>query len=188
MASLNNQAIESLAAKVLDLVDRGNLTPIILIDGRAGSGKSTLAEKLQQLLFRDGESLPRVIHMDDLYPGWEGLAAGSEYLNRFILTPLQKGETASWQNWNWEKGERDQWREFSAGTPLIIEGCGAISVRSSEQANLRIWLEADEETRRQRWIEREGNDAMFETWAASELDFYAREKSKDKADLVFSTD
>lgn len=188
MASLNNQEIQSLAARILDLVDKGNLTPIVLIDGRAGSGKSTLAERLQQLLFLDGESLPRVIHMDDLYPGWEGLASGSEYLSRFILAPLQRGETASWQNWNWETGQRDQWREFSRGTPLIAEGCGSISERSSEHANLRIWLEAKDDTRRSRWIEREGNDAMFDAWAARELDFYSKEKSKENADLVFFTD
>ena len=51
----NQQAlIDSLSAQVLDLIDRGNQTPIVLIDGRAGSGKSTFAEKLQQQLFVDG--------------------------------------------------------------------------------------------------------------------------------------
>lgn len=188
MDSLNSQAIEALTHRVLELVDQGIPTPIVLIDGRAGSGKSTLAQALQQNLFREGESLPRVIHMDDLYPGWEGLSAGSDYLNRFILSPLLREGTASWQVWNWEKNMRDQWREFSLGTPLLIEGCGSISERSSQVANLKIWLEASEAKRRSRWVEREGDDLKFDSWAASELDFYAREKSRQKADLVFSTD
>jgi adenylylsulfate kinase-like enzyme len=47
--------IEKISSQVLELVDRGNQTPIVLIDGRAGSGKSTFAQKLQQQLFRDGE-------------------------------------------------------------------------------------------------------------------------------------
>ena len=68
--------IEKISAQVLELIDRGNLTPIVLIDGRAGSGKSTFAEGLQQQLFRDGESAPRVIHMDNIFEGWEGLSLG----------------------------------------------------------------------------------------------------------------
>ncbi|MEY3662995.1 MAG: hypothetical protein RI919_511, partial [Actinomycetota bacterium] len=75
-----DELVAALAAGVLDLVDEGVQTPIVLIDGRAGSGKSTLANALQRRLFKDGETLPRLIHMDDLYPGWGGLAAGAEYL------------------------------------------------------------------------------------------------------------
>jgi hypothetical protein len=135
LAGLDQQnLIETLSTKILDQIDRGNQTPIILIDGRAGSGKSTFAEKLQQQLFRDGESAPRVIHMDNIFEGWEGLSLGSDYMVRFILNPLARKETASWQDWSWVKNERSSWREFSGGTPLIVEGCGALTERSKEHA------------------------------------------------------
>jgi uridine kinase len=171
--------IEQITAATLELTDSGMATPIILIDGRAGSGKSTLAEKIQNELFRQGESMPRIIHMDDLYEGWNGLAAGAEYLQRFILSPLLTKQTASWQEYNWEIDSRDRWREFSGGTPLIIEGCGALNQYTSSIAQLNIWLEVDEETRRRRWLERDGDafDKYFDIWAAQELDFIAREKS-----------
>jgi cytidylate kinase len=78
--------------------------------------------------------------------------------------------------------------EFSGGTPLIIEGCGSLSDRASSVAFLRIWLEAKEPVRQSRWREREGNLDKFEMWAAQELDFYAREKSLELADLVITTD
>jgi uridine kinase len=146
--------IEKISAQVLELIDRGNQTPIVLIDGRAGSGKSTFAESLQQQLFRDGESAPRVIHMDNIFEGWEGLSLGSDYLVRFILNPLSRRETASWQDWSWVKNERSSWREFSGGTPLIVEGCGSLTERSKEHADVSIWLEASEETRRERWLKR----------------------------------
>jgi uridine kinase len=189
LADLDQQKlIESLSTKILDQIDRGNQTPIVLIDGRAGSGKSTFAEKLQQQLFRDGESAPRVIHMDNIFEGWEGLSLGSDYLVRFILNPLARKETASWQDWSWVRNERSSWREFSGGTPLIVEGCGALTERSKEHAYLSLWLEASEETRRQRWLERERHLDKFDFWAAQELDFYAREKSKSLADLVIETD
>jgi adenylate kinase family enzyme len=180
--------VEKLSAKILDQIDRGNETPIVLIDGRAGSGKSTFADKLQQQLFRDGESAPRVIHMDNVFEGWEGLSLGSDYLVRFILNPLSRKEVASWQDWSWVRNERSSWREFSGGTPLIVEGCGALTERSKEHAYLSIWLEASEETRRARWLERERHLDKFDFWAAQELDFYAREKSKSLADLSFTTD
>jgi dephospho-CoA kinase len=189
LADLHQQKlIESLSAKILDQIDRGNQTPIVLIDGRAGSGKSTLAEKLQQQLFRDGESAPRVIHMDNIFEGWEGLSLGSDYLVRFILNPLARKEAASWQDWSWVRNERSSWREFSGGTPLIVEGCGSLTERSKEHADISIWLEASEETRRERWLKRERHLDKFDFWAAQELDFYAREKSKSLADLVFATD
>ena len=180
--------IEKISSQVLELIDRGNQTPIILIDGRAGSGKSTFAEQLQQQLFRDGESAPRVIHMDNIFEGWEGLALGSDYMVRFILQPLARQETASWQDWSWVKNQRSSWREFSGGTPLIVEGCGSLTERSKEHADISIWLEASEETRRERWIQRERHLEKFDFWAAQELDFYAREKSQSLADLVIKTD
>ena len=180
--------IEKISSQVLELIDRGNQTPIILIDGRAGSGKSTFAEALQQQLFRDGESAPRVIHMDNIFEGWDGLALGSDYMVRFILQPLARQETASWQDWSWVKNQRSSWREFSGGTPLIVEGCGSLTERSKEHADLSIWLEASEKTRRERWIQRERHLEKFDFWAAQELDFYAREKSQSLADLVIKTD
>jgi uridine kinase len=180
--------IEKISSQVLELIDRGNQTPIVLIDGRAGSGKSTFAEALQQQLFRDGESAPRVIHMDNIFEGWDGLALGSDYMVRFILQPLARRETASWQDWSWVKNQRSSWREFSGGTPLIVEGCGSLTERSKEHADISIWLEASEETRRERWIQRERHLEKFDFWAAQELDFYAREKSQSLADLVIKTD
>jgi uridine kinase len=180
--------IEKISSQVLELIDRGNQTPIILIDGRAGSGKSTFAESLQQQLFRDGESAPRVIHMDNIFEGWDGLALGSDYMVRFILQPLARRETASWQDWSWVKNQRSSWREFSGGTPLIVEGCGSLTERSKEHADISIWLEASEEVRRERWIQRERHLEKFDFWAAQELDFYAREKSQSLADLVIKTD
>lgn len=172
--------------RTLEMIDMGAYTPVILIDGRAASGKSTLAQAIQQRLFAEGESLPRIVHMDDLYPGWDGLAAGSEYLMRFVLSPVARGKKAEWQEYDWQLGERNRWREFAGGTPLIIEGCGALSKASAEQCHLSVWLEVDEATRHERWIARDGHkfDDQWPRWAAQELDFYAREQSASLADLI----
>ena len=191
LAGLEEAGLESnaqlLVGKLLELVeDRGKPAPILLIDGRAGSGKSTLADAVKRLYFKQGESAPRVVHMDDLYPGWDGLDAGADYLNRMVLAPLTKGATASWQEWDWAANEREgAWREFSGGTPLLIEGCGALNRVSAEFADVRVWLEVDDATRHERWLSREGNDEFWGRWAAQEVEFYAREKSAKLADLTF---
>ena len=195
---LHNQPdlVDLLSDQVLELIETGLQTPIVLIDGRAGSGKSTLADLLQRKLFKEGESLPRVIHMDDLYLGWDGLQAGVDYLQRFILGPVSRREGASWQDFDWasladaEAGaalERTgQWREFRGGTPLIIEGCGSLGRASAEVANIGVWLEVDETVRHERWLAREGGSEHWAQWAAQELEFYAREKSVELATIFGS--
>ena len=185
-----DELIETASARVLEQIDRGQQTPIVLIDGRSGSGKSTFAKALQNRLFQLGETAPRIIHMDGLYNGWHGLDAGSDYLLRFILTPLVSAKTASWQEFDWQQGQRvGAWREFEGGTPLIVEGCGSLSAASAELANLKIWLEADAQLRKQRWDAREpdAHAGFWPIWAAQEEDFYAREKSESLADLKGSS-
>lgn len=179
--------LKQLVDLTLEQVELGNLTPVILIDGRAGSGKSTLAGELQKALFKAGEPLPRVIHMDDLYEGWRGLEAGVDLLQRLIITPLARGEVANWQEWNWETGERDKWREFRGGNPLIIEGCGALNRVTAEHSPIRVWLEVAESVRFERWVNREGSDSHWAEWSAQELEFYARERSAELATLTFGS-
>lgn len=181
-----SQLAAVLTASVLELLDQGTRTPIVLIDGRAGSGKSTLADQVQRNLFREGDSLPRVVHMDDLYDGWNGLQSGSDYMLRFVLSPISKRQKASWQQFDWNLGKRDQWREFEGGTPLIIEGCGSLSQAAADLADIKVWLEVDEAVRHDRWLNRDGHqfDEQWPIWAAQELDFYARERSREIADLV----
>ena len=183
--------LESITDQVLELIDSGTPTPIILVDGRTGSGKTTFAAALQNRLFQKGESAPRVIHMDDLYEGWDGLQAGVDYLMRQILSPLGRREGASWQEYDWAAGERSgTWREFRGGTPLIIEGVGSLSRIAAELADITVWLEADQAVRQERIAGRkaegDGDGSWFAMWSAQEADFYAREKSSEIADFTIS--
>lgn len=169
------------------------LTPIILIDGRAASGKSTFAEQLSNLLFKEGESAPKLIHMDDLYPGWDGLREGSSYLTRNILKPLSFGKTASWQKWDWAASNRGDasepgngWREFAGGTALIVEGCGSLSRENAGLADYRIWIDSEQIVRKAKFSSRDEGifDSFWGTWAAQEDEFYELEKSTELANLI----
>lgn len=168
-------------------------TPIILIDGRAGSGKSSFAEELRNELFKQSDSAPTLVHMDDLYPGWDGLQGGAGYLLQNILQPIASGKPAFWQKWDWETGQRGDsaepgngWRELSGGNTLIVEGCGSLSRQSREIANLAVWIEADRKSRKDRWHIRDSGkfDDHWGLWQAQEDDFYQVEKSDQLADWI----
>ena len=168
-------------------------TPIILIDGRAGAGKSSFAEELRNELFWQSDAAPTLIHMDDLYPGWEGLAAGSSYLVQSILEPLSKAKPAAWQKWDWISGRRGEptepgngWREFAGGNLLIVEGSGSLSRQSRELAQLSVWIEAPRDVRRARWEARDAGrfDDFWGIWQAQEDHFFETEKSSNLADWI----
>lgn len=92
---------------------------VVGIDGPSGSGKTTLAAAVAQRL-----GCP-VLHMDDLFPGWDGLAAASGLLVEQVLAPLATGADAGYRRWDWDAS---RWAERVAvpWTPLlVVEGCAS---------------------------------------------------------------
>jgi uridine kinase len=177
--------------RILSLQESGKL-PIVLIDGRAASGKSQFAKDLAEAFFQVDRQAARTIHMDDLYPGWNGLAEGSVYLLTNILLPLANSRSANWQVWNWRKSHRgaeepgNGRREFSGGTLLIVEGCGSISRLSYEHSDFQVWIDADDKERKERFSLRDQGkfDEFFGIWSAQEDEYYEKEKSKRLAQLI----
>ncbi|QCR19024.1 hypothetical protein [Agrococcus sp. SGAir0287] len=149
-----------------------------LLDGRSGSGKTVLADALA------AELGGVVVHMDDLYPGWDGLDAGSRYALERILAPLARGEDAVWRRWDWAAHARAEEHRLPAGSALVLEGCGALSRASAPLAERALWLDCDEPTRRARALARDGVDDWWERWRAQEDAFYAREGSRGLATEV----
>lgn len=138
------------------------IAPITIIDGRSGSGKTELADRLA------AETGARVIHMDDLYAGWHGLATGSRLLERGILAPLAAGEVASWRRWDWSLGDWGPEDRAEPGRPLIVEGCGSLTIATREHADRAIWLDAPEAVRRARALQRDGDDSWWMLWREQE--------------------
>ena len=75
--------IAELAQRVLAGPARCGDTRLVCVDGPSGSGKSTLAARLAAAL---GD--PPLVHMDDLFPGWDGLAAAVPLLTEQVVAPL----------------------------------------------------------------------------------------------------
>ncbi len=167
--------------RVLASAAPGDGTPILLIDGRSGSGKTTLAVQLQG-------ALPgaRLVRLDDIYPGWDGLAAGSEAVLRELLVPLARGRAGGWRRWDWVRDRSGDWNSVSPGPPVIVEGCGALTAAGRALASAGVWVDLDDATRRRRALKRDGStyEPFWDRWAAQEADFIEREQPRAQADLV----
>lgn len=149
--------------------------PVVLIDGRSGAGKTTLARELAPRL---GAQL---VSLDDLYPGWDGLAAGSAAVHETLLRHRDPG----WTRWDWSSGAPAEWHPLDPDLPIVIEGCGALSRANRALATFGIWVELPAAERRRRAIEREPDFAAhWREWAAQERAHAASENPRRRADVV----
>ncbi len=152
---------------------------IVLVDGRSGSGKTELA---RAMVAQKPEL--QLVRMDDLYPGWSGLEAGSQHVHDFVIAATVR----RWQRWDWADNTPAEWRVLDQSRPILIEGCGALSRANRALAAYAVWVELDEPTRRQRVRDRDGGSwaDKWDDWAAQEDAFIARENPRELASTVIN--
>ncbi|WP_045730682.1 chorismate-binding protein [Pseudarthrobacter chlorophenolicus] len=156
---------------------------IIAIDGRSGAGKTTLAVELAaRLRARHKVSL---FHLEDIYPGWNGLAAGIERYVSTVLGPLSRGEAATWTSWDWERHYDGDSRVTLPAEIVIVEGVGAAAAAARPFLGVVIWADSPEEVRRTRALQRDGEtyEPFWEQWAAQESEWLAADDVAAEADL-----
>jgi gluconate kinase len=152
--------------------------PVVLIDGRSGAGKTTLAQELASLL---GAQL---VSLDDLYPGWDGLAAGSALVAETVL----RAEDPGWRRWDWASGAGAEWHPLDPDEPIVVEGCGALSRTNRALATFGIWVDAPAADRRRRALARDPGFAPYwSSWAAQEREHAAREHPRSLADAIVAS-
>lgn len=172
---------------MLDLVDARAATlgagRLICIDGPAGAGKTTLAAQVAELA-----SAARIVHMDDLYEGWGGLPTIAVQLAG-LLGPLAEGRPGSYRRYDWLRGEYAETVTVEPTPLLVLEGVGSGSSETAGLASVLVWLDAAYDVRMRRGIERDG-DAFapyWGAWAAAEAEHFARERTRERADLHLTT-
>ncbi|MFT4051641.1 MAG: hypothetical protein QM677_05245 [Microbacterium sp.] len=177
-------ALRAATELVLDAFRRAPAeAPVVLIDGRSGAGKTTLAEMI-------GERMPpsrpaAIVALDSLYPGWDGLTAGVETARLRILEPHRRGAPGRWRRWDWTTAQYAEERIVDPSHPLIVEGSGILTARTAELADVRVWLEAPEPSRRQRALRRDGDTYRphWERWAAQEQHHVDADRPGELADI-----
>lgn len=158
---------------------------IILIDGFSGAGKTTLANALVSSWEACSGIRPQLVGLEQLYPGWDGLDAASDRVLHGILEPLSAGRAGRWRRWDWSADAAAESHQVAAGTPLVIEGVGALTRETRALAGLGVWVELDGDTRKRRALVRDGETYRphWDRWAEHERRFAEREHPRDVADL-----
>jgi uridine kinase len=173
------------AGMAYDAAERVRDRPVVVaIDGPAASGKSTLAALLVPLL---GDA--PVVHLDDLYPGGDGLAAGNHRLVTQVLQPMHGGRPASYRRFDWNTGELAETRAVPVRRFLVVEGCGSSAREAAGLVDVRVWVEAAEQLRRERGEARTagGFAGHWDHWAAPERELFGADRTRERADLVVET-
>ena len=164
--------IAGIAARLVGRL-AGEWPRVLFIDGRSGSGKTTLAVALAEALAAAGLARPQLVGMDELYPGWDGLAAGSSRVPEML-------RTGNYRRYDWHERAFTAPVDLDTSGPVIVEGCGAMSAAARAAArtlgpSYALWIECPETLRRDRAIARDGD--MFaphwQSWAAQELAHFA---------------
>lgn len=155
---------------------------LICIDGPAGSGKTTLAMSLAEM------TRAPVIHMDDLYAGWDGLADGIAQLET-ILLPLVEGAPGSYRRYDWHAREFAETVLVPPNPLLVIEGVGSGAATYDGFRTALAWVDAPEEERKQRGIDRDGDTFAphWDAWAAAEAEHFTADLTMARADVVVTT-
>jgi hypothetical protein len=153
---------------------------LVCIDGPAGSGKTTLTAAVAA-----ERPAARVVHMDDLYDGWDGLPRLTAQLDG-LLRPLGRGEAGSYRRYDWHAGRYAETVTVAPGPLLVLEGVGSGSRAHADLITVLAWVEAEPDLRLRRGLARDGAALAdrWRRWAADEGLLFRREGTAERADLV----
>ena len=174
--------VPALGAAVRAAPARLGQVRLVAVDGPAGSGKTTLAGWLAAAL---GHA--PVVHLDDLYAGWDGLRADLwERLDEQVLRPLAGGGQARFQRYDWDAGRFAEWVTLPRDGILVVEGVGAAARPVEPSCSLRVWVEAPAQVRLARGVARDGEQlrTRWQAWMRRERAHFAADGTRDRADVI----
>lgn len=174
--------VAAIVALIAAAPARCGSTRLVCVDGPSGAGKTTLAERVA------AELAAPTVHMDDLYPGWDGLRAGTHRAQEWIVAPLSEGRPARYQRWDWAASAYAEWVQLPPSEVVVLEGCGAGALPVGNAASVLVWVEAQESVRRRRGIARDPEfEAYWDQWADEERRLYDADRTWERADLYLDT-
>ena len=156
---------------------------IIAVDGRSGAGKTTLAVELAARLRQHHKV--SLFHLEDIYPGWNGLMPGIERYVGTVLKPLSEGMAAEWISWDWDKHYDGGLNVTLPAEIVIVEGVGAAADAARPMLDAVVWVESPGDDRRRRALTRDGStyEPYWDSWAAQEDQWLSTDQVVAAADV-----
>jgi Cytidylate kinase len=153
---------------------------VAAVDGPSGAGKSTLAAALA------GRLGAPVVVVDDLMPGWAGLAAALDTVRTQVLAPLAEGAAGHYRRYDWLAGRFAELHEVPVAAYLVVEGCGSGGRSLAPYLSLLVWVDLDHDVRYARAMARDGETFRphWARWEAETQALFAREGTAARADVV----
>jgi uridine kinase len=168
-------------------LSKASKRPIIAIDGPAGAGKTTLAEHLSAALALKYKV--HVIHMDDLYNGWE--KAFDHHLSDSLIALVQAHQSMkqiSLSRFDWHNLEYSAAEPIPVAELLILEGVGSSQTAIRKYLTTSIWIDIDRAQGLERVLQRDGAAISNEMqmWLEIQEQHFQAEDSENAADFVLT--
>jgi uridine kinase len=186
MATADLTAVVDLALDLaLGRAPGAGTSRLVCVDGPAGSGKTTLAEAVAAECRRRGLSVS-LVHLDDVLVGWRGLEELGPRVHRGIVRPLAAGASGRYRRYDWLAGALAEEQQVPAADLVLLEGVGAGHPGYADRVAALVWVEAPEAVRLRRGLERDGAELapQWHTWMRDEAALHARERTRERADLL----
>lgn len=153
---------------------------LLCLDGPAGSGKTTLAAAVHEV-----RSDAHVVHMDDLYDGWDGLPRIGDQLEG-LLRPLAEGRPGRYRRYDWVAQAYAETVIVDPVPVLVLEGVASGSLAHADLVTVLVWVSAPPDLRLARGLERDGSGVVepWRRWMVDEASLFARQDTEARADLL----
>ncbi|MRK03234.1 hypothetical protein GEV27_17100 [Aeromicrobium sp. S22] len=170
---------DALVELIADRAPACGSTTVVAVDGRSGAGKTEFTAGLVEA------TGAAVLHLDDVYPGWHGLAA-TPPLVAGVLEAIAAGGTGVAPRWSWVRDEPAPPLRVPPAPLLVLDGVGSGAAVIRPYLSLLIWLDAPTDVRRARALGRDGETyaPFWDVWAEQEEAYLARDRPRHHADLV----
>jgi uridine kinase len=161
---------------------------LIAIDGPAGAGKTTLAAKFEREFAPDNSVC--VIHMDDLYAGWENALDENLTLRLSEIVNAFKSRTQfTISIFNWSSNSFDSYCTIEPTDILIIEGVGAGQKVVRESGATLYWLDIEPSLGLERVLARDGFEIELHMrqWQIDQAQFFESDLTRNYADFIITS-
>jgi uridine kinase len=184
MTYLSPISFSEIAQAISNCQPKSGHARIVSIDGPAGAGKTTLAKKLTEY-FSTIEVA--VVHMDDLYEGWDNALTPSftRTLEFGIALPVNSGKSFEYRKFDWLSMRFGDMQRHPLPDLLILEGVGSGQKALRKYLDHLIWIEVPTEVGLNRVLRRDGDyiETEMRIWQMRESEHFKSENTRDCATI-----